>query len=427
MKSANNSPTQTAEVALMCYCARVTLPPDAPQQIAQLAQHIHDWQALHDMLWYNGVLPLVYTHLKRHIPDVPPAQAMRALKRNADALAQWNMMLIADFVALVAALNNDGVDILPFKGLTLAHTYYGGESWRTINDIDIFVPPDALPTACTTLEKLGYVLQPDSIPENMRNPEQWHHYVYQRQHPVMQQWVMVELHTRLPASLFPFVAGVREFDILWQRAHQTTYRNRIIRQPHHVDYALYLCLHGARSGWRRLQHITDLAQVLARFDAVDWPDLLAKAQQYRVYKLTLLGLHLTQAILAFDLPDDIQASIQQHARAIRRIMPHIKDGLFSQHRSEHPDRLRSQWLSSWYLADTLGQRRRFVMDVWRDMMRPTDADYAWLRLPSSLHFLYAVVRPLRLLLTYRRSAPALPDGGTTSNKANRIDEEAHHA
>src|SRR5204863_6393847 len=55
------------------------------------------------------------------------------------------------------------VDVLPLKGLHLAHRVYPSPSLRDMGDLDLLVRRGALPDADAALRRLGYV--PDHRPD----------------------------------------------------------------------------------------------------------------------------------------------------------------------------------------------------------------------------------------------------------------------
>jgi hypothetical protein len=91
------------------------------------------------------------------------------------------------------------------------------------------------------------------------------------------------------------------------------------------DLLLYLCLHGSRHLWFRLQWICDVAQLLHTHPDLDWGLLMAEATASGGKRMLFLGLSIAQEFLGVFLPPDIERLIYRDrptARLIRRIKHH---------------------------------------------------------------------------------------------------------
>src|SRR5207253_975904 len=65
---------------------------------------------------------------------------------------------------------------------------------------------------------------------------------------------------------------------------------------------LILCVHGANHCWLRLNWLCDVAELLRRNPALDWPALAAEAERWGCRRILTLGLLLAHDLLDAPLP-----------------------------------------------------------------------------------------------------------------------------
>jgi hypothetical protein len=73
----------------------------------------------------------------------------------ARASLQW-ARLAEELPAVIEGLRNGGVRVAPIKGVAYATSLYDTPAERPMNDVDLLVPPDQIPTAEATLARLGF-------------------------------------------------------------------------------------------------------------------------------------------------------------------------------------------------------------------------------------------------------------------------------
>ena len=90
----------------------------------------------------------------------PPAfaDAFRSAEREAVAV---DCAREADLVNLLAALDAEGVRVMPFKGAALSHTHYPAPHVRPRVDTDVLIPIEDLPKTHRVFEALGYSRPPE--------------------------------------------------------------------------------------------------------------------------------------------------------------------------------------------------------------------------------------------------------------------------
>jgi hypothetical protein len=80
---------------------------------------------------------------------------------------------------------------------------------------------------------------------------------------------------------------------------------------------LYLCAHGSRHLWARLQWICDVAQLIRRNPALDCAALLERARVAGGRRMLFLGLAVAQNFFGASLPPQVAESVRGDARTSR--------------------------------------------------------------------------------------------------------------
>jgi hypothetical protein len=148
-------------------------------------------------------------------------------------------------------------------------------------------------------------------------------------------------------------------------------------------------MHGSKHAWSRLIWVNDIAQVLNSFPDLDWKELTREARRSGLWRSLALGMLLAHRIADATVPEPALRSFQSDAAA-SSMAQHFEEVLFDAPGSppigREPYNIR--------LLDFHDRLRLFLS---LDFLRPNARDRAAVRLPKSLHALYYLVRPIRLL------------------------------
>ena len=185
---------------------------------------------------------------------------------------------------------------------------------------------------------------------------------------------------------------------IWQRLVRTRFGGTTVLSFSPEDLLFILCVHGTKHGWKRLQWICDVAELVRRHHAeISWRRLMERAETSGCQRMLLVGLSLAHELLESPVPGEVLSKIeadqtigflvrQVRRRCVqRRGTPSVCVELFFQiaTRERLCDKIK-------YLS-----RVGVALNV---------RDWQVLNLPALLKSFYYVVRPFRLLATH---APAL--------------------
>lgn len=343
-----------------------------------------DWDAAVETVRRHGIAPLVYQEL-REAPDglVPPA-VLTALRGFVGANGLRCLLLAGWLRRVVDRLAAAGVLAIPYKGPVLAVLAYGTLAGRQAGDLDVLIDPDALAAAKEALREEGF--RPTFPLERWQERQlvrSGHPYGFIRD----REGVVVELHWSVsPRSLS---AGLSATTLRDRLAEVSVGGTPFLTLP--TDALLVaLCVHGAKHVWERLCWMVDVAELIARQPAVDWPALLVRAGEAGHVRELLLGLLLARDLLGTKLPEVVSRELASDPK-----IPALARVVVTQLDPAAHGRLGVGEIARFHL----GIRRTWSdrLAYCRFAMMPTVADWSALGLPRWLAPLHYPLRVARLL------------------------------
>jgi hypothetical protein len=161
---------------------------------------------------------------------------------------------------------------------------------------------------------------------------------------------------------------------------------------------LVLAMHGAKHSWQQLGWICDIAQLARSRPDLDWNRVIREADKAGCIKGLLVALELVRNVGAASLPGEVLEMIDRHPR-VKAVGRSVTRRLFSGKRSFLMERFQEI-----FIVPRLKQRVRdrfvYLLYEWRKTVTPNERDQALVSLPVACSFLYYVVRPVRLTVTY---------------------------
>src|SRR5437016_5236111 len=112
------------EARLLLVLARARLDEDHRRAARALLQGPLDWEMWLGMVERHGLVPLAHRHLEALGATIPRNVRARLWAR-AEATAQRNDSLCRELSVVVGALREHGIEVVPYKGPTLALRAYG--------------------------------------------------------------------------------------------------------------------------------------------------------------------------------------------------------------------------------------------------------------------------------------------------------------
>lgn len=374
------------ECELLLRILRRDLRPEEARQFGKSVAGF-EWERFYSQLDRHGVTSLAYANLRRMDGGIVPSEVSRRLREAYLGFSRRNLFLVSRLVRLLDLFQLANISVMPLKGLVLAEALYGDVALRQFDDLDLLVRKKDLSRAIQLLLGHGYALDSalswaplETVIES--NCE----LTFRRK-----CGTNVDLHWEISPTDHPFWFDT---EILWSSPRHVTMAGRVVQSPCSESLLLFLCVHGARHLWMRLQWVCDVARLIETSHEMNWPRVFELARRDGGEHVVLLGLLVAHDLLHASLPADI----------LRRAR---EDIVIQPLAAQVSQRLTSSTIAapeSWELAvfnAKMADRAWDKMRLFAALFKaPTEADAKELRLPRNLFFLYYPFRLWRLSVKY---------------------------
>jgi Uncharacterised nucleotidyltransferase len=379
----------TKEFPFLLACVRRFFDSEAPQPTAAGL----DWHKLTQLAERHAVMALFCQGVRAR--DDIPVEILDHLQGRAFEAARFDLTLSAELARLIKLFDDQEIQTVSLKGPALRYTLYGDSALRSSSDLDLLVRPQDVLHAKQLLQGTGYLME--SIPPSrseracLRNRDSQLSFIPETS--AKANAVCVDLHWRLLPGYFPPSFDERE---VWGRLREVPLAGAFASTLSAEHLLLFLCAHGTKHLWERLGWICDIARLVQVESNIDWTRTFIEARQTDTSRMVVLGLLLASDLLGISLPI---AAVEYTARGstARNLVGTITKRLHDEVLTA-PSALESASFSRRAFERT-GHRVRFLVGVF---LEPTEAEYAALKLPLPLHWLYYFFRPLRLVAKYAR-------------------------
>jgi hypothetical protein len=406
------------EVELLLCCARTCMDAEKAECVKVLLRKAIDWSHLLQLADLHRVMPLLYRILGAVCPEAVPKAFMDQLRRHFLVNVGWNHFLTNELIRLLQVLKMHEIPAITFKGPLLAAAVYGSLALRQFGDLDILIRQRDVEQAHTLLRNEGYQL--------VANFTWQYHFVHPRHH------VNVDLHQIMTPPYF-VTTSLLDFERLWQRMQPVSLGGQTVGNLSPEDWLILLSLQVASEGWKvmkgwdkiiPLQKLCDLAALIRVYQTLEWKSFLEQIKNRGIERVLFSALLLVHEVLETILPEEVMHRIQSDP-VVRFYVRHMHRYLYADlnhWRKSRPNALEvhlfetyTQYRMREYPRDGVSHTishlwQRFCL-IWQPVwiflhlaINPTSGDYAVLPLPHPLHFLYYLIRPIRLLSKYGLNA-----------------------
>jgi hypothetical protein len=291
---------ETTQGRLLLYCLRAALGLESAELLfGRLCPA--DWAGVARLASMHHLAPLLHFLFQTSGSTKPPAFVMDGWQQIRQDQAENLERKWTQLAQVLAALREQGLDVMVLKGAALAATIYDDRALRSFGDCDLLVPREALVEAEAVLGRLGYeplerwAAQKDYFLENV-----YHAIPYGEKTAN----TVIELHWNLlmPAWL-DLKAGV-----FWERARPASIAGVDVRVLSPEDWVFHLAIHTSllHQYTVKLRDFYDLRLVLERLSAeMNWEHLIALTRRHGLGKCVGLPLLLAQQMLGAWVEDQM--------------------------------------------------------------------------------------------------------------------------
>lgn len=349
----------------------------------------------------HGILPLVYKTIKNLSKNTSSQSLslskcstlnafLSSLKDAYMQIAQRNMLMSAELIRIVQLLEENDIDALAFKGPTLAQMAYGDITLRQFGDLDILIRKDdrvKMIPLMTTQSYIPDIILKSSVQKTFLNSVNVMGFSNTHNN------VHIEIHWELLSKNYAIDWDEKD---LWSQKETVEIKHNKIAILPTEQFLLYICAHGSKHLFERLEWICDIDRTIRSNPGINWKHLLIEADNRGISRMVNLGLALSQALFKLNLPEIIQEHIDKD-REIPQLIAKVIEVNFSQTSQEGKNH--SSFRVLWSMREKFSDRIRFA---WRGLFTPKFDDFVFIQLPRHIAFFYPLVRTYRLLKKYFR-------------------------
>jgi len=296
------------EDRMLLYCSQTEISETTRSRIKTLLSSPLNWDNLLESANWHGVTPLLYHSLKQMGEGnyIPPDLLNKLKNTYYENLAK-NMYLYSQLEKILEAFNQHGIKVIVLKGAALAEAVYGDIALRPMNDIDLMVKKEDLPTAEKIISDLGYTFDGKEPPEWYR--ENHFHVGYLSP----DKSILVELHWHIARKSHPSRIAIIDSAFIqgfWERAEtlEIAGNKALVLCPE--DLLLHLSLHflkhrfmsnsfrGTFTNRNALIQLCDISHILKHYsDEINWDRLKQESDKHGIRNLVHSIIYIAEELL----------------------------------------------------------------------------------------------------------------------------------
>jgi len=353
-----------------------------------------DLNALIGLANQHGILPLVYKTIKNISQGDDTRSSLNAerltlnaflskLKTQYMIIAQRNMLMSAELIRIIELLEKNSIEALAFKGPALSQMAYGDITLRQYVDLDVLVKKEDIYKIDTLLKDRGYqrVLEITPAQEEVYVKNAHDLGLY---HP--KSGVHFEMHWSLMNEDYPMQI---DLDAIWEHPQIVKINGKEIKTFPTEDLLLYLCIHGSKHLWERIEWIKDI-DLLIQTQEIDWEKVSEKAKNRGFETMVYLGLSLTAQLFNTPLPQSVTQHISKY-----KVLGELSDFVLKSW--QHPQSTFQQTAAMLKLFPGIRKKLIYLNTI---LIKPSLNEYWAVDLPKGFYWGYYFIRPYMLLKKY---------------------------
>ena len=385
------------ELRLTVACARWPLDEAGREEIRRHSVVIVDWERFLAWVARHRIAPLVHRNLRQ--AGSVPTHVLERLQDQDARNARQVLTQISEAARIKRALDAAGIRSMMIKGPLLSVLAFDDATLRASRDVDLYVHRSSVQEAHRLIVEAGYrrfapdfalTAREESVLLRLRGQ-----YAYFSD----QAGVIQELHWRLTsnATLMPIDDAT-----LWSRSDPVRLNGVDFSTLPEEEMFLYLCIHGSAHVWFRLKWLVDIAALLPRMSADALERIAARARALRIERPFFQALLLAHALLAAPVPERLLTAARRCGAARRLVGAAVRALSWAGSPSEPSN---TRWFNTWIAMQAYRLKPTFSyrwVEFQDQMCSPED--WARLRLPEGLFFLYLPLRPISWAVRKLKSA-----------------------
>lgn len=330
---------------------------------------------------------LMARHVKSLIskyPNTPIAKKGQALKK---MYVKHQLTLSAQILKLGKLFDEVGIRYVALKGPILSEMLYGEVSQRQSTDIDILIDKADVKLSVSMLRRAGF----DCV-ENIEELDEKYFETYLALTDEVTlisktlNRVKIDLHWKIttPIELFPVLDKP-----LWEYTDAYDFNGLEVRVISAELNFIYLCLHGAKHKWFRLQWLMDISELLQH--PLDWGSIVEIVEKNEISRSVCQAAVLSTILSKTRLPSSISQLVDRNPEAYHLAQKALEAIYKEESFMSAFNRRNLNHLTRNLMALKKGFWFKYVC---LKRLLISSKDWETIRLPPQLIWLYIPLRPL---------------------------------
>lgn len=302
---------RSVEDKLLRYCAQNNATNRIKESLKNILYDDLNWLYILQESIKEGIACLLYNQLSNlEYVDIPE-DIWRNLKEIYYLNTYRNIKIFNELENILSSFNNNGLKVIPLKGVYLLEKIYNNIALKGLTDIDLLVKKEDLPKIDKVLEVLGYrtpvhkELLSIVIKKSYLNSMDY--FKTDEELPSLHiHWHIVNV--TLPTYLY---SKNIEMDKFWEGAKPVKIGNVETLQLalHHL--IIYLAEHAVKHSFDRLIVLTDLNETIKRYrEEINWENLIKETKELAMERQLFYGLYFINHFLDADIPQNILSELK---------------------------------------------------------------------------------------------------------------------
>lgn len=375
------------EIEILLLCARSKMDKDKISRIRTLCKEKIDWGYLVSVARINKMVQLLYVHINSICSEQVPKIFLNYLREYSYNSTKSNLYLTKELCKLTDLFDANDIQVIPYKGPTLAISLYNNLALREFSDLDILVHKKDFPKIKNILLQERFYSEHDMTPTQERAYLKYYcEYGFDRDD--RKRDIHLEIHFGFLNKYFSLPI---EPSGLWDRCERICFENRNILNPSPENLLLILCIQGAKNCWDVLRSICDVSELINVRKDINWEYVINTATKAGVRQMLFLGLYLANNLLQSEVPEEVLQKMGP-AKRIKALAEKVYERLFGPPKGEIG--IAETILFQLKVRDRLIDKIKYFI---RFAITPSFGDWKSFDLPTYLSFVYYFIRPIRLL------------------------------
>lgn len=274
-----------------------------------------DWNELYRLATLHAIRPQVHDLLQKLSPGNIPRDS-GSVFRDYTRLNLFNQLrFFHKFLEIRDLLFKENIEILPFKGFSLAALTRGNIAFREAGDVDVFARISDLQGIREAMLSNGYSPEPKyhnrSLEEILEKDQE---YSFERL-----EGGRCIFHIEFHWGICPpdYGMNIRFEDLVTQSGPLTVQDVKFTGLTPAAQFLLAILHHGGNDKFTKLKYIDDIAYLLHDRDDLDWDWINWESKRFHAEKLVYTGVKLASVLGGIKIPSMIYKEVT--AKSIEKL------------------------------------------------------------------------------------------------------------